>query len=66
VPPVLIPGPTVFEKVDIPDELLEPCPEPDLSELKTNKDLEIAAIEAVASLASCNEDKADIKAWETE
>ncbi len=57
---------TIIEKVVVPAELLEPCREPDLDSLETTRDLERVAGEAIASLSSCNQDKADIREWQEE
>lgn len=54
----------VIEKVKVPDELLQFCKEPDLGTIETTGDLERIAGEAVASLTSCNVDKAKIKSWQ--
>lgn len=56
---------TVVEKVQVPAELLEPCPEPDLDSLETAGDLERVAIEAVAAARCGNEDKAKIREWQS-
>ena len=55
---------TVIEKQRLPDELLRECPEPNLDAVETNKDLEAVAIEALASLSTCNEDKARAREWQ--
>jgi len=55
---------TVIEKVQVPAELLEPCPEPDLDEVKTTGDLEGVAIQALTSLSLCNQDKVRIREWQ--
>lgn len=53
----------VIEKVEVPDELLNPCPEPDLAALTTTGDLERVAAEAIVALTFCNKDKERIKEW---
>lgn len=57
---------TVYEKVEVPAELLRECSEPELDDVETTGDLEQAFGEALISLASCNQDKARIKAWSQE
>ena len=64
-PPIRITE-TVYEKVQVPAELLAFCEEPDLDKIETTGDLERVAIESVASLASCNVDKAKIREWQSE
>ena len=54
---------TVIEKVTVPEELLRQCRSPDLDSVRTNGDIESVAIEAVAALEVCNQDKVDIKEW---
>lgn len=56
---------TVVQKVQVPDELLVKCPEPDLTNAQTNGDLEQAAGEAIISLQNCNADKQKIREWES-
>ena len=63
-PPITITE-TVYEKVQVPAELLAFCDEPDLDEIRTTGDLERVAVEATASLASCNVDKAKIREWQS-
>ena len=55
---------TVVEKIRAPAALLEPCRQPDLDPLETTRDLERVAGEAIASLASCNQDKERIRLWQ--
>ena len=55
---------TVIEKVQVPAELLEPCPEPGLDAIKTTGDLERVAVEALGSLSLCNQDKVRIREWQ--
>lgn len=55
---------TVIEKVKVPAELLVACWEPNLDALEVTGDLERVAGLAVASLAACNGDKADIREWQ--
>lgn len=55
----------VVEKVQVPAELLAFCEEPDLDAVETTGDLERVAVDAVASLASCNVDKAKIREWQS-
>ena len=57
---------TVIEKVKVPDELLRQCRSPNLDSLDTTGDIEDVAIEALASLATCNEDKERIRDWQEE
>jgi hypothetical protein len=64
-PPITITK-TVVEKVKVPAELLAFCNEPDLDQVATTGDLERVAIDAVASLAACNVDKAKIREWQSE
>lgn len=63
-PPITITE-TVVEKVQVPAELLAFCEEPELAGVETTGDLERVAIDAVASLASCNVDKAKIREWQS-
>lgn len=56
---------TVYEKVQAPTELLEPCPLPELDSLDTNGDLERVAVEAIVALTFCNKDKERIKEWQS-
>lgn len=63
-PPITITE-TVYEKVQVPEELLAFCTEPDLDQIKTTGDLERVAVDAVASLAACNVDKAKIREWQS-
>ena len=53
----------VIEKVQVPSELLEPCPEPVLDTLSTSGDLERVALEGVAAARCGNADKAAIREW---
>ena len=55
----------VVEKVQAPDELLEDCPEPNLDTLDTTGDLERALGEAIIYLQDCNQDKAQLREWQT-
>lgn len=55
---------TVYEKVQAPTELLEPCPMPNLDQLETTGDLERVAADALVALTFCNKDKERIKEWQ--
>lgn len=57
---------TVVEKVQVPDQLLAPCPEPDLSIVETTADVERVAIEGVSAAACGNADKEAIREWQAE
>ena len=57
---------TVIEKVHVPSELLEPCPEPVLDTLETTGDLERVALEGIAAAKCGNADKAAIREWQSE
>jgi len=57
---------TVIEKVYVPAELARPCPEPNLDSVETTGDVEAVAIDALAALKVCNEDKAAIREWGVE
>lgn len=57
---------TVVEKVQPPAELLEPCPIPDLDQVRTTGDLEAVAIEALQAAKCGNDDKAAIREWQSE
>ena len=57
---------TVIEKVQVPAELVQRCPEPDLDSLTTTGDIEDALGEAIVSLQTCNQDKERIAAWQEE
>lgn len=62
---IRIPYPvTVIEKVQVPEELLRRCRSPNLDALDTTGDIESVAIGALASLATCNEDKERIRTWQ--
>lgn len=54
----------VIEKVRVPDELLRQCRSPNLDSIETTGDIEGVAIEALASLETCNQDKERIRAWQ--
>jgi hypothetical protein len=54
----------VVEKVQAPEELLEPCLEPDLDSLETTGDLERVAAEAIVALVFCNKDKERLRKWQ--
>jgi len=56
----------VIEKVGVPDELLRQCRTPNLDSIETTGDVESVAIEALASLETCNQDKERIRAWTKE
>lgn len=57
---------TVVEKVNVPSNLLEPCPLPELDAVQTTGDLEQVAIEAIAAAKCGNEDKDAIRTWQEE
>jgi len=64
---IRVPFETVrIEKVRVPAELLRPCRVPAMVLLETTRDLERVAIQAIASIADCNADKAAIEAWSEE
>lgn len=55
---------TVVEKVEVPAELLEPCPEPNLDDIQTTGDLERVAQEALSAATCGNADKKAISEWQ--
>lgn len=57
---------TVVEKVQVPANLLEPCPMPDLASINTTGDLERVAQDALSAAACGNADKAAIREWQSE
>ncbi len=54
---------TVIEKVYVPAELARPCPGPNLEAIETTGDIEAVALDALAALKVCDEDKAAIREW---
>ena len=61
---IRIPYPvTVIEKVHVPTELLRRCRTPNLDRIATTGDVEAIAIEALAALNTCSEDKERIREW---
>lgn len=56
----------VIEKVFVPAELARPCPGPTLDAIDTTGDVEAIAIEAIAALKVCDQDKAGIRKWGVE